>query len=149
MISPSANCKGTVDTTWQTRHLFKLHDMIMGETFTWAHVYRARRQDGAQEKRETKQQPSRDRSGNQISCCLVSLHFLCDILSTGAVLWSAYLFCKKLGETCAGNCAPRAARRWDSSNFLEINMHFRVELQCKIFKGKNYLGFINCILQVF
>ena len=28
----------------------------------------------------TKQQPSGARSGHQISCCLVSLHFLCDIL---------------------------------------------------------------------
>ena len=36
-------------------------------------------------RRETKQQPSRARSGNPISCCLVSLHFLCDILSTGPV----------------------------------------------------------------
>ena len=32
--------------------------------------------------RETKQQTSRARSGHQISCCLVSLHFLCDILTT-------------------------------------------------------------------
>ena len=31
--------------------------------------------------RETKQHPSRARSGYQISCCLVSLHFLCDILA--------------------------------------------------------------------
>ena len=31
--------------------------------------------------RESKQQPSRARSGNQLSCCLVSLHFLCDILT--------------------------------------------------------------------
>ena len=31
--------------------------------------------------RETKRQPSRARSGRQISCCLVSLHFLCDILA--------------------------------------------------------------------
>ena len=32
--------------------------------------------------RETKQQPSRAISGHEISCCLVSLHFLlCDILS--------------------------------------------------------------------
>ena len=31
--------------------------------------------------RETKQQPSRARSGHQISCCSVSLHFLCDILA--------------------------------------------------------------------
>ena len=31
--------------------------------------------------REGKQQPSRARSGHQLSCCLVSLHFLCDILS--------------------------------------------------------------------
>ena len=30
---------------------------------------------------ETKQQPSKARSGHQISCSLVSLHFLCDILS--------------------------------------------------------------------
>ena len=35
--------------------------------------------------REAKQQPSRTRSGNQISCCLVSFPFLCDILSTGPV----------------------------------------------------------------
>ena len=32
--------------------------------------------------RETKRQPSRARSGHHISCCLVSLHFLCDILSS-------------------------------------------------------------------
>ena len=32
--------------------------------------------------RETKQQPSRARSGHQIICCLVFLHFLCDILAT-------------------------------------------------------------------
>ena len=31
--------------------------------------------------RETKLQPSRVRSGHKISCCLVSLHFLCDILA--------------------------------------------------------------------
>ena len=31
--------------------------------------------------RETTLQPSRARSGHQISCCLVSLHFLCDILA--------------------------------------------------------------------
>ena len=31
--------------------------------------------------RETKQHPSRARSGHQISCCLVSRHFLCDILA--------------------------------------------------------------------
>ena len=31
--------------------------------------------------RETKQQPSRARSGHQISCCLNFLHFLCDILA--------------------------------------------------------------------
>ena len=31
--------------------------------------------------RETKLQPSRARSGHHISCCLVSLHFLCDILA--------------------------------------------------------------------
>ena len=31
--------------------------------------------------RETKHQPSKDKSGNQIVCCLVSLHFLCDIPS--------------------------------------------------------------------
>ena len=39
--------------------------------------------------RESKQQPSRARSawsGNQLSCCLVSLHFLCDILSGRPVI---------------------------------------------------------------
>ena len=30
--------------------------------------------------KQTKQQPSRDRSGRQLSCCLVSLHFPCYIL---------------------------------------------------------------------
>ena len=30
-------------------------------------------------------QPSRDRPGNQISCCLLSLHFLCAILTTHPV----------------------------------------------------------------
>ena len=39
--------------------------------------------------RESKQQPSRARSGNQLSCCLVSLHFLCDILlGRPVVCWS-------------------------------------------------------------
>ena len=31
--------------------------------------------------RETKLQPNRARPGHQISCCFVSLHFLCDILA--------------------------------------------------------------------
>ena len=31
--------------------------------------------------REIKQQPSRARQGQEISCCIVALHFLCDILS--------------------------------------------------------------------
>ena len=35
--------------------------------------------------RLTKQRPSRARAGYQISCCLLSLHFLCDILSGGPV----------------------------------------------------------------
>ena len=35
---------------------------------------------------ETKQQQSRARLGHQISCCLVSLHFLCEILSSHPVL---------------------------------------------------------------
>ena len=35
--------------------------------------------------RSTKQHPSRARAGYQISCCLLSLHFLCDILSGGPV----------------------------------------------------------------
>ena len=35
--------------------------------------------------RSTKQHPSRARSGNHISCCLFSLHFLCDILPSRTV----------------------------------------------------------------
>ena len=35
--------------------------------------------------RETKQHPSRATSGHQITCRLVSLHFLCDILSSHSV----------------------------------------------------------------
>ena len=49
-------------------------------------------------RRETKQQPNRARSGNQISCCLVSIHFLCDILSTGPVLASALEFIYGLSQ---------------------------------------------------
>ena len=41
--------------------------------------------------RETKQQPSRARSGHQTSCYLVSLHFLCDILS-GHPVFPATIF---------------------------------------------------------
>ena len=37
--------------------------------------------------RSTKEQPSRARAGYQISCCLLSLHFLCDILSGGPVVF--------------------------------------------------------------
>ena len=36
--------------------------------------------------RSPKQQPSRARAGYQISCCLLSLHFLCDILLTFTVV---------------------------------------------------------------
>ena len=48
-------------------------------------MYRDNRQDVAQEKERKKQEPSRARSSNQISCCFVSLHFLYDILSAGPV----------------------------------------------------------------
>ena len=37
--------------------------------------------------KETKLQPSRVRSSNLISCCLVCLHFLCDILPTFTVYY--------------------------------------------------------------
>ena len=50
--------------------------------------------------RETKQQPSRARSCYQISCCLVSLYMLCDILSGRPVLSAHYILCfsRKLWE---------------------------------------------------
>ena len=48
-------------------------------------MYRSRAQDVALKWRETKQYPSRARSGNQISCCLFSLHFLYDMLHSGTV----------------------------------------------------------------
>ena len=47
--------------------------------------------------RETKQQPSRATSGHKICCCLVSLHFLCDILSTHTALY--LFFSEKLSCT--------------------------------------------------
>ena len=47
--------------------------------------------------RETKQHPSRASAGYQISCCLLSLNFLCDILSGGPVealiLMKVSIFC--------------------------------------------------------
>ena len=40
--------------------------------------------------RETKQQSNRARSGHPISCCFVSLHFLCDIPSSHAVVCTVF-----------------------------------------------------------
>ena len=36
--------------------------------------------------RETMHDPSKARSGNKLSCCLLSLRFLCDILRSGTVV---------------------------------------------------------------
>ena len=43
--------------------------------------------------RETKMQPSRARPGHQISCCLVALYFLCDILLDRPVDGQRWLEC--------------------------------------------------------
>ena len=58
----------------------KLHDtwQFTGPRATW--------QDVNRKWRETKQQPSLARSDHQLGCCLVSLHFLCAILSGGPVV---------------------------------------------------------------
>ena len=48
-------------------------------------IYWVTRQDVILKWRETKRHPSRATSGHQISCSLVSLHFLCDILSSHSV----------------------------------------------------------------
>ena len=47
--------------------------------------------------RATKQHPSRATSGHQISCCLVSLHFLCGILSSHSALHNGSTFWLDLG----------------------------------------------------
>ena len=73
--------------------------------------------------RETNQEPSRVRSGHQISCCLVSLHFLCDIPFGHAVLCGSnsakVVVCR--GRRQAGRLFPssvgttigaRRRRRW-------------------------------------
>ena len=70
--------------------------------------------------RETKQQPGRARSGNQISCCLVTLHFLCVIPFGHAVLCGGKSLRGPMfrgreregGRGCgrAGECAPLAAQ---------------------------------------
>ena len=52
--------------------------------------------------RETKQQPIRARSGHQITCCLVSLHFLCDILTPNGVY--------KLGKGLLGSVDKRRGK---------------------------------------
>ena len=70
--------------------------------------------------RETKQQPSSARSGNQISCCLVSLHFLCDILATVTV---------QGGPSGHGQPASPARRRLSRfagrcSSFLRVYLIF-------------------------
>ena len=55
-------------------------------------------------RRETRQQPSRARSGHQISCCLISLHVLCDILSSDSshTIMNPYL----------ADSAPRGPPSW-------------------------------------
>ena len=64
------------NTTWKTCKLMRvLRDIRSQSTVIVARMSHWKW-------RETKQQPSRARSGHQISCCLVSLHFLCDILAT-------------------------------------------------------------------
>ena len=59
--------------------------------------------------RETKQQPSRARSDHQISCCLASIYFLCDILATVTVLWvkvTGFIFLVSLSSHQMHRTAP-------------------------------------------
>ena len=57
--------------------------------------------------RETKLQPSRARSGHQISCCLVSLHFLRDILAPITVKSNSTRYGKKMWVLGCVNSLPR------------------------------------------
>ena len=53
--------------------------------------------------KETKLQPSRVRSSNLISCCLICLHFLCYILPTFTVVVTCGWGCQaKILERCTG-----------------------------------------------
>ena len=72
--------------------------------------------------RETKRQPSR---GHQISCCLVYLHFMCDILATITV-WNTQ-WCKFLSQEVRENRAFLLRRR--ASFPLSVCATFRREFQ--------------------
>ena len=68
-------------STWKSSAKFKSCKMTNSVVFTGPPDRMSHRKW-----RSTKQQPSRARAGYQISCCLLSLHVLCDILSGGPVV---------------------------------------------------------------
>ena len=72
------------------------------------HAYRRPDRMSHRKWRETKQQPSRARSGHQISCWLVSLHFLCDILSGRPV--------------CAFHGRPAAVVEWKAREYSPMQL---------------------------
>ena len=78
-------------STWKSSAKFKSCKMTNSVVFTGPPDRMSYRKW-----RSTQQQPSRARAGYQISCCLLSLHFLCDIVSGGPVQRSA----KRLVRGC-------------------------------------------------
>ena len=73
--------------------------------------------------RESRLQPSRARSGNLISCCLISLHFLCDILQTFTVMMILTVLRK---ETSSASLSPSAISAAAGEN--SIYNHFPIPL---------------------
>ena len=76
--------------------------------------------------RETKRQPSSAGLGHQIICCLVSLHFLCDILHTGLV---DRMLHRKWRET---KQQPGRTRSGHQISHCLVSLHFL----CDILSGR-------------
>ena len=80
--------------------------------------------------RETKQQPSRARSGHKISSCLVSLLFLCDIPSSHAVdqkcsKGKTYLFISRITVTLTNSLSSKASKAVNIfMTLVKVLLHF-------------------------
>ena len=104
--------------------------------------------------RETKQQPSRARSGHQIRCCLVSLHVLCNILSGRPVDYFEILggpgslillpFPGQLGWVSYGSVPSSALRGCVNSRPNRLPSLSGSTAPCRMFPARcNYLSSIS------
>ena len=97
--------------------------------------------------RENKQQPSRARAGYQISCCLLSLHFLCDILSGGPVSALSPLFCYPVSAVfyilyrVGKHNVVQEMKYWDKKATL-VSGHIQPVIPFPVHLPLSYLSFL-------